>query len=105
MDILKRIAINTATDKDIVEKVINHSFLQLVKKSRECSSLEITGWGTFRLRKKGIPYYVEGIERNIEKLKLHLKELKSPAAIVSLEGKIEWMEKEITEIKKRYGME
>lgn len=105
MEITKRIAINTAIDKEAVEKVIDHSLKSLIEKSRNMSSLEITGWGTFYLKEKRIPHYIEKFEKKIEKLKVHLKELSAPHAISQLEGKIEWMEEELKRIKKRYGME
>lgn len=99
----KQIAVKTAVDTDIVQEVIEHSLSSLIQYSRNSSSLELTGWGTFYLRENKIPIYIENFEKLIEKKKQHLLTLKSEYAISQLEGKIEWMEKELIRIKEQYG--
>ena len=104
-DIIKRIAVDTAVDKDVVKKVINHSLGKLVKASRECSSMEMTGWGTFYFKEKKVKYYVKRWEKKIEERKKHLKSLNSEHAIKRLEKRICNEEESLRKLKKRYGLE
>ena len=105
MEITKRIAINRAVDQDVVEKVINHSLESLLRNSKECKSLEITGFGTFYFKEKGVANYIVRFEKKIEKLKVHLGTLSNKTAIENLSRKIERNEKELIELKRKYGME
>jgi len=105
MEITKRIAIDTAIEEEIVKKVIHHSLDSLLRSSRNSESMEITGFGTFYLKKKRIPYYINNFEIKIEKLKVHLNTLFDKYAIEKLSKQIEHYENVLNEIKRKYEVE
>jgi len=105
MEITKRIAINTAIDEIIVKKVITHSLVGLLRKSGHCKSMEITGFGTFYLKKNRIHLYLINLGLKIEKFRVHLTTLTNKKAIDNLNMRIERSEEDLIEMKKRYGME
>lgn len=105
MEIEKRIAIDTAIEKEVVKKVIEHSLDCLLRSSEKNESLEITGFGNFYLKKNRIPAYAINLGRKIDKFKVHLTTLTNKSSIKNLEGRIEKSEKMLIGLKKKYGLE
>lgn len=101
-DFIRKIAIHTAIPKETVSKVINHSMQCLQRSSSKCSSLEITGFGTFYARKKMIPPYIGKIEKVIENLEESLNGELTERVRKNSMKRIIVLRNEIEELRERY---
>lgn len=104
-DFIRQIAINTATPKDVVEKIIKHSLSCFHRSMREVGSAEITGFGTFHIKENRIVHFVKAMEGHAEKLDKYLEKDISPVKRKHAEDKRRETLKNIETLKKRYGLE